>query len=175
MSSLEKVVANTTVERDSQQAALVGCPSLHVGRHEFQSLQDTFNRLASLNSKPGSSNNLGDSFWVPVFSTNGNSASSPASCHHLVALIIWLAWRISRIAKLFAYGKLTVGKVTDLRIAKDRGRLEFEFEYHGKSISTWSPIHKTKPVLSLTPGTAIEVLFDTSCPTRAIVKDLYAA
>lgn len=91
-----------------------------------------------------------------------------------VALIIWLVWRISRIAKLFAHGQLTVGKVTDLRIAKDRGRLEFEFEYQGKSISTWSPIHKTKAVLSLTPGTGIEVLFDKNCPTRAIVKHLYA-
>lgn len=92
-----------------------------------------------------------------------------------VALIIWLVWRISRVVKLFAHGQLTVGKVTDLRITKDRGRLEFEFEYQGKLISTWSPIHKTKAVLSLTPGTAIEVLFDKSSPTRAIVKHLYAA
>lgn len=92
-----------------------------------------------------------------------------------VALIIWLVWRISRVAKLVAHGQLAVGKITELKIAMDRGRLEFEFEYQGKSISTWSPIHKTKAVLSLTPSTVIEVLFDPSCPTRAIVKHLYAA
>lgn len=92
------------------------------------------------------------------------------------ALIIWLVWRISRVAKLFAHGQLAVGEVTQLSITKDRGRLEFEFEYQGKPISTWTPVHKTKAVLSLTPGTVVEVLFDTSRrPTRAIVKHLYAA
>ena len=92
-----------------------------------------------------------------------------------VALIICLAWRIRRVAKLFTHGQIAVGKVTHLSIAKDRGRLEFEFEYLGKLISTWAPIHKTKAVLSLPPGTVVEVLFDTSRPTRAIVKHLYAA
>lgn len=91
------------------------------------------------------------------------------------ALIIWLVWRISRVAKLFALGQLATGQVTDLNLAKDRGRLEFAFEYQGKRVSTWMPIHQTKAVLSLTPGTTVEVLFDKNHPTRAIVKHLYAA
>ena len=90
-------------------------------------------------------------------------------------LIAWLVWRISRIARLFAHGQVTSGQVTHLSIAKDRGRLEFAFKYQGKLISTWTPIHKTKAVLSLAPGAIVEVLFDTSHPTRAIVKHLYAA
>ena len=91
------------------------------------------------------------------------------------ALIIWLVWRISRIARLFAHGQLATGQVTDLILAKDRGRLEFAFEYQGKRVSTWIPIHQTKAVLSLTPGTTVEVLFDKNHPARAIVKHLYAA
>jgi len=91
------------------------------------------------------------------------------------ALIIWLIWRISRVARLFAHGQIATGQVTDLTLAKDRGRLEFAFEYQGKQVSTWMPIHQTKAVLSLTPGTTVEVLFDKNYPTRAIVKHLYAA
>ena len=92
-----------------------------------------------------------------------------------VALITWLVWRISRVARLFAHGRLASGQVTRLSIVKDRGRLEFTFEHQGKLICTWTPIHKTKAVLSLAPGAIVEVLFDTSHPTRAIVKHLYAA
>lgn len=91
------------------------------------------------------------------------------------ALIIWLIWRIIRVARLFAKGHLSLGRVTDLSIAKDRGRLEFAFEYQGKLISTWTPVHKTKAVRSLAPGAVVEVLFDASRPTRAIVKHLYEA
>ena len=90
-------------------------------------------------------------------------------------LITWLVWRIGRVARLFAHGQLTSGQVAHLSIAKDRGRLEFAFEYQGKRICTWTPIHKTKTVLALAPGAIVEVLFDTNHPTRAIVKHLYAA
>lgn len=114
-------------------------------------------------------------FWFPYLRQTALPLSLFFPITISVALIIWLLWRVSRVAKLFAHGQLAVGKVTHLRIAKDRGRLEFEFEYQGKPISAWTPIHKTKAVLSLTPGTVVEVLFDTSRPTRAIVKHLYAA
>lgn len=127
-------------------AASVGIPIIWVIHFAFPHLQKSALPL---------------SLWFPV-SISG-------------ALIVWLFWRIGRVAKLFAHGQLAVGRITHLRLAKDRGRLEFEFEYQGKPISTWSPIHQTKAVLSLTPGTVVEVLFDTSRPTRAIVRHLYAA
>ncbi|MFP5402497.1 MAG: hypothetical protein ACLGH1_11190 [Gammaproteobacteria bacterium] len=127
-------------------AASVGIPIIWVIHFVFPHLQESALPL---------------SLWFPV-SLSG-------------ALIFWLFWRIGRVAKLFAHGQLAVGRITHLRLAKDRGRLEFEFEYQGKPISTWSPVHQTKAVLSLTPGTVVEVLFDTSRPTRAIVRHLYAA
>lgn len=91
------------------------------------------------------------------------------------ALIIWLVWRIRRVARLFTHGQLATGQVTSLLLAKDRGRIEFAFEYQGKRVSTWMPIHQTKAVLSLAPGATVEVLFDKDHPARAIVKHLYAA
>lgn len=90
-----------------------------------------------------------------------------------LGLIAWLVWRISRVARLFAQGQLAIGQVTGLVLAKDRGRLEFSFDYQGKRVSTWMPIHQTKAVLLLTPGTVVEVLFDKHQPARAIVKQLF--
>ncbi|WP_341644078.1 hypothetical protein [Thauera sp. SDU_THAU2] len=92
-----------------------------------------------------------------------------------VTLFVCLAWRFARIAQLFSHGQLTVGQITGLSIVKDRGRLEFVFEYQGKVVSAWMPIHKNKAVLSLTCGANVEVLFDACTPTKAIIKHLYAA
>lgn len=91
-----------------------------------------------------------------------------------IALVAVLVWRILRINWFFSNGVPVVGVITDLLIAKDRGRLEFEFEVEGKRVVSWMPIHKTKSVLSLSPGDRVDLLFDETKPTRAIVKALYA-
>ena len=92
-----------------------------------------------------------------------------------VSLAGILAWRVKRVAWFFNNGVAVSGRVVILRIVKDRGRIEFTFNHQGSNISAWSPIHKTKKVLSLAPGTNIEVLFDAEKPTRAIIKELYAS
>ncbi|WP_373033462.1 hypothetical protein [Sulfurovum sp.] len=89
-------------------------------------------------------------------------------------LIILITWRIQRIAWFFANGESTSGNVVILRIVKDRGRIEFTFHHKGNKITSWSPVHKTKTVLSLVPGTSIEVLYDKEEPRRAVIKELYA-
>lgn len=90
-----------------------------------------------------------------------------------VALIALLLWRIKRVADLFARGVAVSGTITDLLIAKDRGRLAFEFEAPGAQVRTWMPIHKTRDVLSLARGDRVDVLYDVNMPRRAIVKCLF--
>lgn len=90
-----------------------------------------------------------------------------------LVMIAVLVWRIGRIAKLFAHGETASGRVLHLNIIKDRGRLTFEFDFAGKRIVTWMPIHKTQAVLSLSPGQRVEVLFDRSRPEDAIVMCLF--
>jgi hypothetical protein len=88
-------------------------------------------------------------------------------------LLATLYWRVQRVARLFSSGMVIPGHVTRLSIAKDRGRLEFRFEFDGQRIDTWTPIHTTKAVQSLKQGSPIEVLADRTQPKRAIVKSLY--
>ena len=82
---------------------------------------------------------------------------------------------IKRVADLFARGVAVSGTITDLMIAKDRGRLVFEFEAPGTRVRTWMPIHKTRDVLSLARGDRVDVLYDASAPRRAIVRTLFVA
>ncbi|WP_374336788.1 hypothetical protein [Methyloversatilis sp.] len=91
-----------------------------------------------------------------------------------VALLAVLFWRIKRVADLFAHGVAVSGTITDLRIARDRGRLEFEFEAGGTRLRSWMPVHKTRSLLSLARGDRVEVLHDRCRPRRAIVRTLFA-
>ena len=86
-----------------------------------------------------------------------------------------LLWRFHRVARLFKLGRTAPGTITRLSIARERGRLEFAFEYEGEMIFSWTPIHKHKAVLALQPGDSVEVLFDPGKPTTAIVKHLYTS
>ena len=88
-------------------------------------------------------------------------------------LLVVLCWRVQRVAQLFSSGLLIPGHVIRLSVAKDRGRLEFCFDFDGRRIHTWTPVHTTKAVLALQPGSPIEVLADRKQPRRAIVKCLY--
>lgn len=91
------------------------------------------------------------------------------------AFALTLADRISHIARLFEHGIPARAVVTGLRIVRDRGRLEFAFEYDGRRFASWMPVHKTEQVMTLIPGTAIEVLFNREKPEQAIVKSLFEA
>ena len=86
-----------------------------------------------------------------------------------------LLWRISRMHWFFTHGKVTEGVITDVRIVKDRGRLEFAFEFEGVLVRAWMPVHKSKEVQAFAPGDQVELLFDENNPTRAIVKKLFCS
>lgn len=90
-----------------------------------------------------------------------------------IALALVVVWRIRRVQWLFAHGARTKGEIFDLKIAKDRGRLEFLFEVDGRRVRSWMPVHKTKAVLAMQPGRRVDVLYDAAAPRRAIVRALF--
>lgn len=100
--------------------------------------------------------------FLPVFATS-------------IALILLalIAWRIGRIQRLFRSGIEVPGRVTDLRLVRDRGRLEFEFLAGERRIDAWMPVHKTRRVIEFQPGRDVTVLYDRAHPRRAIVRDLF--
>lgn len=104
-------------------------------------------------------------------------ASAPIEVGVIVSILaaVALAWRIRRVQQLFATGAHTDGVVEAVRILKDRGRLEYSYHVDGRSIGSWSPVHKSKQVLALRIGQKITVLFDRKHPEKSIVADLFLA
>jgi len=98
---------------------------------------------------------------------------------HTVALPLsligagFLFWRIHRIYHLFSRGESARGYITDIRLARDRGRIEFMYERGGVSHVSWTPIHQNRDVLALRIGQEVELLVDSARPTMAIIRHLY--
>jgi len=106
-----------------------------------------------------------------------NGASVPIEIGIGLSIIAMLAlvWRITRVQKLFASGEKTDGVVVAVIIVKDRGRLEYSYRVNEEIIDGWSPVHKSKQVLSLQVGQKITVLYDRTHPVKSIVADIFIA
>src|ERR1044071_79769 len=84
-----------------------------------------------------------------------------------------LVWRIVRIHRLFSRGQLLRAQITRIDVALDRGRVELGYDFSGRRVSSWTPVHKSKQVEALAVNQEVEVLVDAANPLNAIVRDLY--
>ena len=87
--------------------------------------------------------------------------------------IVLLAWRLSVFRSLFANGHRVPGRVTSVSFFKDRGRIEYDYEYGGSALHGGHAVHKTKRTTSLEEGQTVTVLVDPGNPKRTILADLY--
>lgn len=85
----------------------------------------------------------------------------------------FLLWRILRIHQLFTHGEQVRGFITHIQLARDRGRIEFLYEHDGRRHVSWTPVHQNRDVLALRIGQEVELLVDTTRPTKAIIRHLY--
>ncbi len=120
------------------------------------------------------------SFGVPyAYTFRGAQPYDPLPLSFPTAVTAILAgvlfWRINRIRSLFQRGHVTKGIITGIWIVKDRGRLEYAYEFNGRQWHAWSSVHKNQTVLSLVENQTVDVLVDVVRPTNAIVRDIYTA
>jgi hypothetical protein len=90
-----------------------------------------------------------------------------------ILTIPFLLWRIVRIRKLFASGRIVPGVVTYVRLFKDRGRVNFSYVMDGRELNSWTPIHQNRCTKALFPGQQVEVVVDPQCTDRAVIRHLY--
>ncbi|MGN6828201.1 hypothetical protein [Paucibacter sp. M5-1] len=84
-----------------------------------------------------------------------------------------LMWRCLRVLALFRSGVPSTGRITQIQLAKDRGRIDFSYELNGSSHRSWQPVHQTRQVLALEIGQAVQVLAHPRKAGVAIIKDLF--
>jgi hypothetical protein len=85
----------------------------------------------------------------------------------------YLVWRIVRIQRLFASGRLVRARVTRLHTVTDRCRLEFAYDFGGVHVTSWAQVYKNRQVQALEVNQEVEVLVDATQPDNAIVRALY--
>jgi hypothetical protein len=90
----------------------------------------------------------------------------------LIAAGLFL-WRVRRIQRLFSRGEAVRGYITRIRLARDRGRVEFHYECGGRRFESWLPVHQNPEVLALRESQEIELLVDAARPPRAILRHLF--
>ena len=82
-------------------------------------------------------------------------------------------WRVRRVQLLFSRGVLVRGCITRISLARDRGRIEFTYEFDGREFQSWMPVHQSSDVLALRESQPVELLVDASSPRRAIIAHLF--
>jgi hypothetical protein len=85
----------------------------------------------------------------------------------------FLLWRVTRIQTLFSRGAAVRGNITRIRLVRDRGRVEFRYEFNGERLESWMPVHQTPEVLALRESQEIDLLVDATRPRRAIIRHLF--
>jgi len=85
----------------------------------------------------------------------------------------FLLWRVTRIQKLFRRGAAVRGHITRIRLVRDRGRVEFRYEFNGEQIESWMPVHQSPDVLALRELQEIDLLVDATRTRRAIIRHLF--
>ena len=90
------------------------------------------------------------------------------------ACLILLIARILSIRAIWNSGVVTAGRVVAVRIIKDRGRFEYEYEVDGTKVIACRAVHKSKQVLDFRPGDSVTVAYDPANPQRSIVRELFS-
>ena len=85
----------------------------------------------------------------------------------------FLLWRVTRIQTLFSRGAAVRGNITRIRLVRDRGRVEFRYEFNGERLQSWMPVHQSPEVLALRESQEVDLLVDTTRPRRAIIRHLF--
>ena len=85
----------------------------------------------------------------------------------------FLLWRVTRIQTLFRRGAVVRGYITRIRLVRDRGRVEFRYEFNGERLESWMPVHQSPEVLALRESQKVDLLVDAIRPRRAIIRHLF--
>lgn len=82
-------------------------------------------------------------------------------------------WRVRNFQSLFAQGTAVTGQITNVQFSRDRGRVDYAYQYEGVSYSGWNAVSKNKRTRSLEVGEAVTLLVSKDNPKKAAIKDIY--
>lgn len=81
--------------------------------------------------------------------------------------------RIKKIQKHFHDGLEVMGEIVYLKLWKDRGRVEYEYEIGGKKYRSGNGVHRNNFVNSLAEGQKLPIIVSKTNYNKGFIKDLY--
>ena len=92
----------------------------------------------------------------------------------ITPLFGWLAYRrIAAIRRVVRDGPACVGTVTLVWFMKDRGRVEYEYQFAGQTYQAGNAIMKNRETQTIRQGDRVELIVDPAKPSRAFLASLY--
>ena len=86
----------------------------------------------------------------------------------------WLAFRrIAAIRRVVEDGPACAGTVTAIWFMKDRGRVEYEYQFEGQTYQAGNAIMKNRETETIRQGDRVELIVDPLRPSRAFLAALY--
>ena len=98
----------------------------------------------------------------------------------LIAVVVttifgWLTLkRIGDIKRIISSGPEVNGCVQSISFIKDRGRVEYEYEYNGQSHHAGNAIWKNRETIKIQEGDEVVLIIDPEKPSRAFIASLYS-
>lgn len=118
--------------------------------------------------------------WVPSWRKDGPIIQPGLAPYALgIAILISLlgvsvvTYRFQLLRKTFKRGVEIRGKITDISLPRDRGKVYYSYYYQNKALSSYAPIHRNKQTLALKKGDRVTLIMDPAYPARAFIRDLY--
>jgi hypothetical protein len=81
--------------------------------------------------------------------------------------------RIADVKRIISSGPEVTGQIQSIDFYKDRGRVEYDYEYEGKSYHAGNAIWKNRETTALNDGDEITLILDLDNPSRAFIAALY--
>jgi hypothetical protein len=113
-----------------------------------------------------------------LIATGERTIAAPDSLSLAAALAVaislpLLARRVRLIFETFGSGRPVEGVIESVSFIKDRGRIEYSYEFNAQSYRSGNAVMKNKRTKRFSQGHPVTVYVNASEPTQAFLQELY--
>lgn len=90
-----------------------------------------------------------------------------------VVCVPLLVWRVGRVWRKLSSGVEVPGRVTNIYFARERGQIEYTYEYGGRRYHRNEAIRRSRRTIGLMSRRDVTVIVDEKNPDKGAIKELY--
>jgi len=119
--------------------------------------------------------------WIPDWRGQGPVVKPEARSLFLTLILLASAGGISVLIsriwlfqRVFRSGALVKGKISQVELRRDHGRVEYAYIFDHKEYFCSVAVHRTAKTKKLEVGEHVVLIVDRAKPSRAFIQDLYS-